>query len=112
MYQYKIDGPQNRKRNGQKKKCIPIKGENNSILLILKSKLKNCKCHFSSMDSVQNWQRIDEEGTAVCCSAASVNGHSPFTEQFSDQYRENVHSLGLGHSPSKNVSLENKLRCI
>ena len=85
MYQYKIDGPQNRKRNGQKKKCIPIKGENNSILLILKSKLKNCKCHFSSMDSVQNWQRIDEEGTAVCCSAASVNGHSPFTEQFSDQ---------------------------
>lgn len=41
MYQYEIDGPQNRKRNGQKKKGIPIKGEKNSILLIPKSKLKN-----------------------------------------------------------------------
>lgn len=78
-------GPKIEKEMGKKKKYIPIKGEKNSILLIPKSKLKNCKCHFSSMDSVQNWQRIDEEGTAVCCLAASVNGHNPFTEQFSDQ---------------------------
>jgi len=35
-------GPKIEKEMGKKKKYIPIKGEKNSILLIPKSKLKNC----------------------------------------------------------------------